>query len=595
MAKSPEAKVEITANNRTFLQRLRETRVKAVGFASELRNNIFGKDLVKNGFLSKAGANMVGNLGARGFTAVGDAVMQNAKNIFDFNDALKRLQITANATPEEMNAFAASIRRSSSAVGIDAKQILDGAQAYVALTGDMKGATAATDQWARVAQATGSQVTDIAQTAAALKQQMNIKPEQMEQTFAALTAQGKAGAIELKDLAAQLSSIAPQWAEFAGGKGVEGVKQLGAALQVVKRGFGGDASETVTGLQSLLNAYVKNAARLQKGGVKVFDKDPKTGEKALRNVLDITNDLANSKLAKDPTKLEKALGRVEAYRAYLQLKNNRAELDKLVIAAGDAGIIQRDLDTYMQSSAGRTKSAWESAKNEIAEAFTPERIESLTTAMVAATKVAAGLGIAVAGIVSGVEAAGRGFAKLLGNETEDDKASRMTQDQRNARILDVGEAMANADPFDDNYGFGKETPIEYANRIRAQATAKIDAEDAKANAIAANAQNGVPFSPTIGADFPMQPGPLAAPKGRRPMTKDELQIMQVQAVASGDSNTGTQLAVLARAIENLAKSQAALNSQLVGQSKAPVNFSIGSDPVMTATRNAPQNARRPGE
>jgi hypothetical protein len=136
-----------------------------------------------------------------------------------------------------MDAFAKSVRSTSSTIGIGAKEILDGAAAYVALTGDMDGAAAMSNTFARVAQATNSQVADIAQTAAALKQQMNIDPAHMEEVFGVLTVQGKKGAIELKDLAAQMSSIAPQWAQFGGGKGVQGVKELGAALQIVKRGL----------------------------------------------------------------------------------------------------------------------------------------------------------------------------------------------------------------------------------------------------------------------------------------------------------------------------------------------------------------------
>lgn len=44
----------------------------------------------------------------------------------------------------------------------------------------------------------------------------------------------------------------------------------------------------------------------------------------MRNVLDIVNDLADSKLAQNPTKLEKLLDASSVPRAFIQLKENRA-------------------------------------------------------------------------------------------------------------------------------------------------------------------------------------------------------------------------------------------------------------------------------
>ncbi len=381
MARDPKAEVEISAHSRGLGAKLREARAKFGNFGAELKKRMFGKDLVEKGFWGKAGASMIGNLGASAFGAVAGFLGEQGKAVFDFEDRLNRLQIATGKTPEEMRAFAASVRAASNETGMGADQILEGAQAYVALTGDMDGAIAKQRQFAQIAQATGSQVSDIAGAAAALKQNLGVVDDDTIAAFSALATQGKAGAIELKDLAAQLSTIAPQWAMFKGGTGMQGLKELGATLQVVKRGFGGDASQTVTGLQSLLTALVANAPKLKKAKVNVFERDPKTGAKVMRNVLDIVGDISNSKLMKDPTKLEKAFGRVEAYRAFLQLAKNRDALDDLISKSGDAGVIQRDLQARLESSAGRMQVAWEHAKNKVAELFTPERIDAFTGAI----------------------------------------------------------------------------------------------------------------------------------------------------------------------------------------------------------------------
>lgn len=405
MGRDPKAEIEITAHSKSLGAKLREARSKFGAFGAELKKNVFGKDMVEKGFWGKAGASMIGNLGARAASSVLSFGIEEAKGIWNYNDALTRLQITSNKTPEYMQALSKSLITASNATGLGAPKILEAAANYVALTGDMNGASAAAAQWANIAQATNSAVGDIAGTAAALKTNMKIGPEDTTAAFAALAIQGKAGAIELKDLSAQLSSIAPQWAEFGGGDKLQGLKEMGAALQAVKRGFGGDAGETVTGLQSMLNALIKNAARFKGAGIKIFDKDPTTGAKKMRNVLDIVRSIGDSKLVNDPTKLEKAFGRVEAYRAFLQMRDGLAAkpgeksfIEDLVEKSGDVKVIERDLKTYVESPAGRVARAWEGLKNRMTEALTPERLEMFATG--------------IEHILAGVEGVGNALGKV---------------------------------------------------------------------------------------------------------------------------------------------------------------------------------------
>lgn len=298
-----------------------------------------------------------------------------ASDVLAYEKALVRLQITANVTPTAIRAYSKTIEEASLNTGINRNEILSAGSAYVALTGDMATATASTSTWAKIAAATGSTVSDIAQTAAAMSQQMGIGPADMEATFSALAAQGKAGAIELKDLAGVMSQIAPMWALFKGGKGLQGVRELGAALQVVKRGFGGDAGETVTGLQSLLVALTKNASRFRAAGIKVFDVD-KNGKETMKDVFSIVDAISRSSLIKHPDLMEKAFGRVEAYRAYIQLSQNKDLLAKFVSDSEDAGLIQRDFATFQASSAAKIERAWNGIKLAVASAFTPERVEA---------------------------------------------------------------------------------------------------------------------------------------------------------------------------------------------------------------------------
>ena len=578
MARDPKAEIEISAHSRGLKARLREARAKFSTFAGELKKNVFGKDLVEKGFWSKAGASMMGNMGASAAGMIGSALVGQAKDVFAFEDSLTRLRIATGKTPEEMRAFAQSVRRTSDQVGIGAADILAGAHAYVALTGDMNGAAAMSKTFARVAQATNSQVGDIAKTAAALGQQMKIGPEEMEAMFSALAVQGKAGAIELKDLSTELSSIAPQWAQFAGGKGVKGVRELGAAMQIVKRGFGGDAGETTTGLQSFLVSVQQHSKQLKKAGVDVFTTNAKTGKKELKGVLDIVDGIANSKLANNPTKLVKALGRVEAYRAFIQLRDNRDELNRIIDVSTDAGAIQRDLDTYSQSAAGRTKIAWQKAKNEIAAAFTPERIEAFASALTKLAGVAATALSGVSKFLGGVEDFGTGLAMMIYGDTEDMKATKAQNAHRDSRVaqkLGLKPETESQRWYYDHMDITGDKRLKMRGATQEQIDAgrkAIALEDADAVAISQGRKLGRGSTGTY--------------------SMEQLVALSSMVKGKGYTNEAAIVAAIEARLKMLTDSQYNLAKVLEDFGKTTI--SIGADPVATAQRKAPQNARRPG-
>jgi TP901 family phage tail tape measure protein len=440
MARDPKAEVEISAQSRNLGARLREARAKFAVFGGDLKKNIFGKDLVEKGFWSKGGAQLVGNLGSTAATGAAGFLYDQAKGALEYRDALKRLQIAGGASSEQIGAMDAAMRRASDETGISKRETLAAARQYVALTGDLAGASTAIGTWARVAQASDSNIGDVASTAQALRDNLKIDPSQMERAFDILSGQGKQGAVEMSELRNQLATVTPLMAQFGGGASIQGLADLGATLQVVRKGFG-STEETVTGVQSLMTAMIKNADRLHRAGVDVYDKDPKTGVKHLKSFRAEFDAISNSKLMKDPTKLEKAFGRVEAYRAFLQLKDNRGEFEKLANASQYAGQTQKDLAAYMQSPMGRIKQAWTQAKNEITDALTPERAQAFATVLVGAAK-ALGFVLGKMGDLLGkaediADRAGKGWAKLLGGESEEDRISHLQAqriDERRAKL-----------------------------------------------------------------------------------------------------------------------------------------------------------------
>lgn len=392
MSAKETATVEIQAKANGLRAQLREIRAQfstfADGVGGLMKRGIgaawkagFGKKAKggDEGFFRGAAKTAVGNMMSSGIEKATSKIVEIGSSTLDFEEKLTRLQIQAGETPQVMRAFADSVTKASNETGIGRDKILDGANAFVTLTGDMKTAKESAGLFAKIGQATGTSIDDVAAASAAASQNLGVTSSEFEQLFDTMTGQGKAGAIELKDMAAELSTLAPQWAQFAGGKGLRGARELGAAMQVVKKGFGGDAGETTVGIQNFLTAVQKKGDRFKDLGVGSFFTKTKDGKRDLKGIFEIVDQISKKNLGKD--QLVKAFGSVEAYRAYLQLRDNREELDKLSDATQYAGTIQRDFNTYMDSSSGKLAKAWENMKNAIASTFTPERIQAFAQAM----------------------------------------------------------------------------------------------------------------------------------------------------------------------------------------------------------------------
>jgi len=487
-----------------------------------------------------------------------------ASDVLDYEKALTRLQITASTSPAAIRAFSKTVEQASLDTGVGRNEILSAAAAYVALTGDMATATASTATWSKIAAATGSTVSDIAQTAAALSQQMGIGPAEMEATFSALAQQGKAGAIELKDLAGTMAQIAPMWGMFKGGKGLQGVRELGAALQVVKRGFGGDASETVTGLQSLLVALTKNASRFKASGIKVFDVD-KHGKESMKDVFSIVEEISKSDLVNHPDLLEKAFGRVEAYRAYVQLSQNKDLLAKFVSDSSDAGLIQRDFGTYMESSSAKIEKSWNEIKLAVVSAFTPERVQAFADGL----SFAAGKLMEVARWIDK-------HSNIDGNpEVVSDDADRVVSELKSQhlpteRMREIALRLQNINPNGESLADLPEVPqMNTTYRGMIEAGERIGHE---LNAVSAGMMVHQDERKQATAEY------LASVGGRAPWLGPD-------PWAGGSGGGGGGSAIDERKLANAMA--AAL--QRVG-----LGVKVGAEPLSKATKNAPSLSTRPG-
>jgi hypothetical protein len=177
--------------------------------------------------------------------------------------------------------------------GIAPEDVMRGAAAYTAETGDLGAAMSNLDTFATVAQGAGASIEEIATAAAHLRKLGITSVDDMRQSLASLTMQGKKGSFEIKNMAAEFPEVTAQAANF-GIRGVRGLQQVGGLMQVAKTATGSGA-EASTAVQTMFRQLAAGATDIQSGkafegrAVNVFEKGNTKGK--LRDFREILGDV----------------------------------------------------------------------------------------------------------------------------------------------------------------------------------------------------------------------------------------------------------------------------------------------------------------
>lgn len=284
------------------------------------------------------------------------------RRAFGFSEQLTSIAIASRHTIGDVGEFGDRVLEVSDDTSILKEQLLDGARAFISVTGD--GATAAKSLgvFGRVAFATGGDMKELARVAAAMAQNMGLTSDEFERGFSILIKSGKLGAVELKDMASLLPSLTAQFSLFGGGKGTGGLAAMASGLQLIRQGFG-TASEAATGFAGLMRGLQRHAKKFSDEGVQVYEKDGKT----LRNFYDIVRDI--KKKGFSGTKLLELVGRGEgalALRQLLKLDEAQIKMQK-DISKGNA--VQDDFNERMKSGTAKLRKFWNSLRNDIHRLF----------------------------------------------------------------------------------------------------------------------------------------------------------------------------------------------------------------------------------
>jgi len=174
---------------------------------------------------------------------------------------------------ENPNDLVNKVRSVAIATATDASDPMAALQAFVAKTGDLKAGEDSLLELAKLSKATGTNIEDMADAAGDVSNTLGDMPnkgEAIAQVMRQIAAQGKLGAIEIKDLATQMAQVASASNQFEGDP-AKSIATFGALAQFSRqKGFSASATQAATSTTAFTNTFAKGARldAFQKYGVK---------------------------------------------------------------------------------------------------------------------------------------------------------------------------------------------------------------------------------------------------------------------------------------------------------------------------------------
>lgn len=273
---------------------------------------------------------------------------------------MTRIGINAEASGEQMEGALRRVYDIANDLKAPVDNVIAGFESLVASGKTVSEAMALLPSVAATAHAADADFNEMATTADAIAESFHIAAGEMENAFDIISKGGKEGKFELKDMAAQLPSLAPAFAAL-GYDGEDGLKRLTAALQTVRKEVG-TSSEAATSSMDVISKMNSEtiANNFKKFGVdirKEMTSAKRAGEDTLEAFIRISKEAVDGDLSQLPrlfTDKQMLIGmralinRTDEYRAMLELLGDsagtvRGDLKRL---AEDA---QSDLDRLANS------------------------------------------------------------------------------------------------------------------------------------------------------------------------------------------------------------------------------------------------------
>lgn len=209
--------------------------------------------------------------------ALGAPVVQSVRLAASFQDQVKDTAITGEFSPAEEARLATTIRESALKWNQTQAEIARGTSVLVA--GGIQNAKALeayAPVMAKAATATRASMDDLGSVVIALRDNLQIGEDGFEGALNMLAYAGKRGQFEIRDMAKWLPTLTPSFAAM-GVTGKEAVAEIGAALQVARKGAGSN-DEAANNFRNFLQKLFSQDTK------KDFEKAGIDIEKSLRNL-----------------------------------------------------------------------------------------------------------------------------------------------------------------------------------------------------------------------------------------------------------------------------------------------------------------------
>lgn len=260
-----------------------------------------------------------------------------------------RLGIQADKSNEDIAGLKKQIYEAAKApdIRVDPGEITSAIEDIVEKTGDLKFAQANIRNIGLAIQATGAQGQDIGQIMAEFQKMGIIDPKQVMEAMDTLNVQGKEGAFTLQNLAALGPRVVTAYTSMGRG-GVGAIREMGAALQVIRMGTG-SSEQAATAFEAVMRTLgdKDKVGKLQKGGIQVFDPDEaKKGKQVLRPINELMAEIVKKTGGKKTLLSEvfdaEAMRAFNAASAEYQRTGSVETLEKFMKVQGDGATTTRD-------------------------------------------------------------------------------------------------------------------------------------------------------------------------------------------------------------------------------------------------------------
>jgi len=244
--------------------------------------------------------------------ALGAPVVQSVRLAASFQDQVKDTAITGEFSPAEEARLATTIRESALKWNQTQAEIARGTSVLVA--GGIQNAKALeayAPVMAKAATATRASMDDLGSVVIALRDNLQIGEDGFEGALNMLAYAGKRGQFEIRDMAKWLPTLTPSFADM-GVTGKEAVAEIGAALQIARKGAGSNdeaANNFRNFLQKLFSQDTKKD--FEKAGIDIEKRLKNLREKGLtpvQGMLEVITQYMGKKSPEAASQFQKAMG-----------------------------------------------------------------------------------------------------------------------------------------------------------------------------------------------------------------------------------------------------------------------------------------------